>query len=79
LCDRAQLRGRLAARSSGNVEHALTHRRLRVQLWPLRDAVAAADSSLRAVPLSELDALGVSRLTHKALQAAGLGPQLSLA
>jgi A/G-specific adenine glycosylase len=79
LCERAQLRGRLAARSTGAVEHVLTHRKLRVQLWPLRDAIAAKTSTLRLVPLRELDALGVSRLTQKALHAAGLGPQLSLA
>jgi A/G-specific adenine glycosylase len=79
LCERAQLRGRLATRSPASVEHVLTHRKLHVQLWPLRDAVAKGGSALRAVPLPELDALGVSRLTHKALQAAGLGAQLSLA
>jgi A/G-specific adenine glycosylase len=78
LLARTGLHGRLDARAAGELEHVLTHRRLRVQLWAVRAAGAGIDSALRAVPLAELDTLGVSKLTHKALAAAGLGSQLTL-
>jgi A/G-specific adenine glycosylase len=67
------LRGKLSARAVVELEHVLTHRRLRVQLWRLEDAHSAADG-LRALGLAELGSVGVSRLTRKALAAAGLCP-----
>jgi A/G-specific adenine glycosylase len=66
------LQGRLAARPEAELEHVLTHRRLQVQLWRVRDARAERGGPLRAVPVRELSALGISRLTHKALDALGL-------
>ena len=59
--------GRLAAKSSGGIEHVLTHRRLDVELWSVSAANAQPTETLRAVVADALDELGVSRLTHKAL------------
>ena len=76
------LRGTLAKHPRATVEHVLTHRRLRVELYDLRldeglqmksDALA-----LRLQPRDRLDELGVSSLTRKALAALDLPAQLSL-
>lgn len=61
------LSGVLARTSRATVEHVLTHRRMLVELWSVRDAAGAAQDGLRPVALAELDALGISRLTRKAL------------
>jgi A/G-specific adenine glycosylase len=71
LLEQSGLRGTLAARASAEIEHVLTHRCFAVQLWVVSKARAGKDSGLRSVALAELDTLGVSRLTHKALAAAG--------
>jgi adenine-specific DNA glycosylase len=70
LCARLELAGTLAPRRAGEVEHVLTHLRLQVELWRVDEATAAnaASPALRAVRATELDALGVSRLTRKALE-----------
>jgi A/G-specific adenine glycosylase len=78
LLDRIGLRGSLATRAEATLEHVLTHRKLHVQLWRVQDAHASRTSKLRAVPLPELEQLGVSKLTHKALDELGLGAQLQL-
>ena len=70
------LGGELAARPCAALEHVLTHRRLSVQLWAVAGALAAArEQTLRAVPLSQLDGLGISSLTRKALAAAFAGEE----
>jgi A/G-specific adenine glycosylase len=71
LAAAAGLRGTLSAHALGELEHVLTHRRLRVQLWDLKDAQGAGEG-LRALALDELGSVGVSRLTRKALATAGL-------
>lgn len=63
------LRGTLGARSIGRVEHVLSHRRLRVQAWRLTRVDAPPGQTLRSVPIARLDELGISRLTHKLLDA----------
>jgi A/G-specific adenine glycosylase len=68
LCARLALGGMLAPRRAGELEHVLTHRRLQVELWRVDGATAAANAALRAVRVPELDALGISRLTRKALE-----------
>lgn len=80
------LRARLGARAVGELEHVLTHRRLRVQLWQAHAAraeVQAANpgspAALRPVSLLQLGDIGVSQLTRKALEAGGLGTQAKLA
>jgi A/G-specific adenine glycosylase len=79
LCEQLGVRGELDARPAAAVEHVLTHRKLDVRLWRVDAAALASDAAgLRAVPLGGLSALGVSRLTHKALDALGLGAQRSL-
>jgi A/G-specific adenine glycosylase len=76
LLRKSALRGKLASRPVGEIEHVLTHRRLQVELWHVRADAASPGQSLRAVRLRELDALGVSRLTRKALGL--LGPSAGL-
>ncbi len=66
------LRARLDARSAGCVEHVLTHRVLRVDVWRATDARGTARRGFRPHAAMRLDAVGVSRLTHKALARAGL-------
>jgi len=71
LLAQSGLRGRLAPRPHGTLEHVLTHRKLELELWQassVRPAGAPPDASVRKpVRLTELAALGVSRLTRKAL------------
>jgi len=69
VLERAGVRGTLAAQPSARLEHVLTHRKLTVEVWEVNGASARADGDLRAVRLDELSAVGVSRLTHKALAA----------
>jgi A/G-specific adenine glycosylase len=77
LLRRSGLRARLPAQAPAEIEHVLTHRRLALQLWRVEHAQPtgghAATDTLRPVRLHELDALGVSALTRKALTALGLG------
>jgi A/G-specific adenine glycosylase len=68
LLERTGLRGTLAARASARIEHVLSHRSLRVQLWPVRDAQAEGPSPA-ATPFAPaaLEQVGISRLTERAL------------
>jgi A/G-specific adenine glycosylase len=83
LLARSGLRGRLAARAHGRLEHVLTHRKLELQLWEAtavqRAATSADVAELKPVRLTELGQLGVSRLTRKALEQLGLAGQARLA
>jgi len=71
LCEREGLvdAAALARRPAAQLEHVLSHRHLHVQLWALPRAAAASGSGLRAVASGELDTLGVSQLTRKAIDA----------
>jgi A/G-specific adenine glycosylase len=66
------LSGKLAPRAVATLEHVLTHRRLWVRLFTaeLERFAAEPDSALRLHALDQLHELGVSRLTHKALEQA---------
>jgi A/G-specific adenine glycosylase len=70
------LRARLEARAQGDVEHVLTHRRLRAQVWRAHGAMPTASgrapARLRSQALARLDDVGTSALTRKALAIAGL-------
>jgi A/G-specific adenine glycosylase len=70
----SNLSGTLAPSAAGEIEHVLSHRALRVQLFRVIRARLRPGSIAHAVLLTELAALGISRLTHKAL-AAVLGSQ----
>lgn len=71
LVRRLELPGVLAARRHAQIEHVLTHRRLLVELWCLRDEEGREPGSpspqLRAVALDAIERVGVSSLTRKAL------------
>jgi A/G-specific adenine glycosylase len=79
LCEREGLSdAALARKPDARVEHVLSHRHLKVELWVLPRAKAAGDSGLRAVAPGELGTLGVSQLTRKALlavQVRGVSPR----
>lgn len=57
---------------TGQVEHVLTHRRMRIEVFRARRARAAESKSRRAFSTDDLEKVGVSTLTKKIL-AAGLG------
>jgi A/G-specific adenine glycosylase len=59
----------LARTPAARIEHVLSHRHLKVELWLLRGVRPSPGSALRAVMPRELDALGVSQLTRKAIAA----------
>ncbi len=61
------LKGKLAPKSQGKVEHVLTHRRLQVEVFLLKAARGLAAEGLRAVTAAELDTLGIAKLTRKIL------------
>ena len=65
------LSGRLGARPLGTVSHILTHRKLKVELWRVH-AADGTPPAMRCVRLSDLATLGISKLTHKAIEQAGL-------
>ncbi len=73
LMDTLGLTGTLAPRTAASIEHVLTHRHMRVQLWRVADAASAEHDSFRSVPVHTLDTLGISRLTLKLLAAAERG------
>lgn len=76
------LRGQLAKQALATLEHVLTHRRLRLALYPLRlEKLAFADPAQPALRLQardRLSELGISSLTQKALAALERPAQLSL-
>ena len=77
LCEREGLShaASLARRPAARLEHVLSHRQLKVELWALRGAKAAKGSALRAVTGGELSTLGVSQLTRKAIAAVARRPE----
>jgi A/G-specific adenine glycosylase len=73
------LRGMLARQPLATLEHVLTHRRLRLQLFTFSlESVAEEQPSLRLQPRKRLSELGISSLTQKALAALERPAQLSL-
>jgi A/G-specific adenine glycosylase len=70
------VRARLDAQPCAAIEHVLTHRRLQIQLFigqlaQLEQLEQRDDNlQLRLQPRAQLGELGVSRLTHKALEQA---------
>lgn len=59
------LDGTLRTRATATVEHVLTHRRMRVQLWRCHHVVVPCRAELRNVAVSELGQVGTSSLTQK--------------
>ncbi len=62
----AGITARLRARATGRIEHVLSHRVLDVQVW----RASAADGEARLVTASELDTIGISKLTRRILELA---------
>jgi A/G-specific adenine glycosylase len=71
LLDTLGVRARLDSQPLAELEHVLTHRHLIIQLFRARltdlDAPSAQAKHLRLQPRGELEQLGVSALTRKAL------------
>jgi A/G-specific adenine glycosylase len=65
------IRARLSTKALGEIEHVLTHRRLRVRLFAAELLEFAPSPALRLVASANLIELGMSRLTCKALTAVG--------
>ncbi len=63
---------RLETQPVGRLEHILSHRRLDVHVFHATAARGMPDPSRRLVAPADLAGLGVSRLTHKILTAAGI-------
>lgn len=72
--DELGLRARLESRARGTLEHVLTHRRLHVQVWraDASGTPASTSATLRRHTLTGLARVGVSSLTERALERAGL-------
>ncbi len=68
--DGAGLRARLGSDPVCTIEHVLTHRRLRVEVYRATGARGTESASRRAFASSELDDVGISTLTRKVLAAA---------
>lgn len=65
------LSGRLDAKARGDLEHVLSHKRLRVRVWRARACRPLGDARLQRVDPHALDPrLGVSKLTRKILELA---------
>jgi A/G-specific adenine glycosylase len=61
------LKGKLAAKPSGHVEHVLTHRALSVEVYRLTGAEGREHESLRCVSSDGFAKLGIAKLTRKIL------------
>lgn len=61
------LRARLRARPEGELEHVLSHRRMRVTLYRATGAAAVPSPRLRPFNETELSKVGISALTKKLL------------
>ena len=72
--DELRLDARLESRARGTIEHVLTHRRLRVQIWRAEASGTPASTSttLRRHTRADLHRVGVSSLTERVLERAGL-------
>ena len=66
----AGLRARLRSEQAGQVEHLLSHRRLRVAIYRASGGRGEASATRRPFRAEELDGVGVSTLTRKLLEAA---------
>lgn len=66
------IEGELDPKPRGTVSHVLSHRRLTVTVFAAVQARAEPTAERREVTLTELEGLGVSRLTRKLLDAAGI-------
>ncbi len=67
---RAGLRARLQAAAVGQVDHVLTHRHMRIDVFRATGARAEASASRRSFTAPELERVGISSLTKKLLAAA---------
>ena len=67
--DEAGLRARLSSAPVGEVEHVLTHRRLRIAVYRASGVEARETKARRAFTLDDLGSVGVSTLTTKLLTA----------
>lgn len=65
----AGIAARLGARPVATLEHVLTHRVLRVQVWRASAARTRRSARARAFEASDLSRVGVSRLTRRILAA----------
>jgi A/G-specific adenine glycosylase len=63
----AGIRARLHPKPVGQVEHVLTHRRLRIDVFRASAARAEESSTRRCFTEEELDRVGISRLTRRLL------------
>lgn len=63
---------KLEPQARGPIEHVLSHRKLRVLVFRATGLRVAESSEHRAIPFSGLAEVGVSRLTRKVLEAAGV-------
>lgn len=68
----AGLQARLGAQSVGKVDHALTHRRLQIDVYLASGARGSGQENGRLFHPSALNEVGVSSLTRKILKSAGL-------
>ncbi len=67
---RAGVRARLQAAAVGQVDHVLTHRHMRIDVFRATGARAEASASRRSFTAPELARVGISSLTKKLLAAA---------
>jgi A/G-specific adenine glycosylase len=65
----AGLRARLASAPVGEVEHVLTHRRLRVDVYRASAARGSESDTRRPFTIEDLEKVGISTLTRKVLAA----------
>ncbi len=65
----AQVVADLADTPTATLRHILTHRDLRVEVWRADDARVAPSTARKRVPMADLDALGISTLTRKIIDA----------
>jgi A/G-specific adenine glycosylase len=72
------LRGQLAKQPHATLEHVLTHRRLRLELYAFSLEKLVLTDPLRLQARDRLSELGISSLTQKALAAFDAPAQLSL-
>jgi adenine-specific DNA glycosylase len=63
----AGLRGRLRSVPIGTIEHELTHRRLRVEVYRASSAVGKESETRRPFTSDQLESVGISTLTRRLL------------
>jgi A/G-specific adenine glycosylase len=72
LLETLGVQARVRAKPCGTIEHVLTHRRLKITLFLAELTDFTDNAELRWQSRARLDELGVSRLTHKALEQAAV-------